>query len=657
MVTRKKAIASLIATGSKSEFPQGIRPMLATLTKEPFNNEDWIYEVKWDGYRVLAHMRKGTVKLFSRSGQNYTSKYQPVVDEFSRFKHDAVIDGELVLLDESGKPNFDELQRYDSKYPLIFYAFDLLWLDGKLLTSLPLLQRKEILQEILAQSDTIKFSEHFEDGLALFEQMRMLEMEGMMAKKKESIYRPGIRSNDWLKIQTSKRQEFVVGGWSESTNGRTFRSLIFGWYVDGKLHYVGHAGHGFKESQTREILATLKKIETKKSPFVDEVDAETKVHWVKPELVIDVKFATFTRIGKIRKPAIFLGFRTDKRPQEVTQQEATKDLPVKKKKPVGKISTSKDSNWPVLEKQKVTSEDVLRIEENNVRITNIEKTLWDDITKAELIHYYYSVSSYILPHLKHRPLSLHIKHIAPTVQGMYIKDMEGRQPEYADIFSTPRKHKKTGKRDVIDYLVCNNLATLIYLINLGCIDINPWTSRIDDYLHPDFIIIDLDPSDDNFKKAVEVATAAKELFDKNKLKVFPKTSGKTGMHLFIPCEGFTFPQARSIAENICEQIHEIIPAITTTAIDIDRRGSKVYLDPNQNDEADTVAAAYSVRPYPLPTVSTPVEWKEVNDKLNASDYTIKSMLKRIEKKGDLFGATLDRKTASQNSKSLMKFLR
>lgn len=228
--------------------------MLATLTKEPFNNEDWIYEVKWDGFRVTAYINKGTVKLLSRSGLNYTKNYPTIVQELEKLKHDAVIDGELVLIDESGRPNFDELQRFNGKLPLIYYAFDIIWLNGKLLTSLPLVERKEILQSILPQSEDIKYSDHFEDGLALFEQMKEMQLEGIMAKKKASTYQPGVRTKDWLKIQTSKREEFVVGGWTESAHSRMFRSLVFGWHIDGKLHYVGHAGHGFKESEMFAIL-------------------------------------------------------------------------------------------------------------------------------------------------------------------------------------------------------------------------------------------------------------------------------------------------------------------------------------------------------------------------------------------------------------------
>ena len=234
--------------------------------------------------------------------------------------------------------------------------------------------------------------------------------------------------------------------------------------------------------------------------------------------------------------------------------------------------------------------------------------------------------------------------------------MEGHQPSCADIFSTKRKHPKPGKRNVIDYVVCNNKPTLLYLINLGCIDINPWTSTTDDYLHPNFIIIDLDPSDDDFKKAITTAQAAKQFFDKHKLKTFVKTSGKTGIHIFIPCKDFTFPNARTIAVNICSEVHKLVPEITTTTVSVNQRGNKLYIDPNQNDEADTVASAYSCRPFKVPTVSTPLEWKEVNSKLNPHDFTIKTILKRLEKKGDLFKDNLNEKIRTSNTRILKKFL-
>jgi bifunctional non-homologous end joining protein LigD len=230
--------------------------------------------------------------------------------------------------------------------------------------------------------------------------------------------------------------------------------------------------------------------------------------------------------------------------------------------------------------------------------------------------------------------------------------MEGRQPECADIFSDQLKHKKAGKRDIIDYLVCNNEATLLYMVNLGCIDINPWTSRITAPTEPDYIIIDLDPSDNDFKKAITAAEATKQILDEAALKAFVKTSGKTGIHIYIPCLGFSFPAARTIAENICEAIHKLLPKITTTTVSVSARGNKLYLDPNQNDYADTVAAPYSARPHHVPSVSTPLLWNEVNAALDPAAFTITTIVTRLAKKGDLFAAVMDKKIAARNSKKL-----
>ena len=273
-----------------------------------------------------------------------------------------------------------------------------------------------------------------------------------------------------------------------------------------------------------------------------------------------------------------------------------------------------------------------------------------------MIQYYHSIAAYILPHLKDRPLSLHIKPVNANAPGFYIKDMEGRQPDCAEIFSDKRKHSKKGKRSTIDYLVCNNEETLLYMINLGCIDINPWTSRTTASEYPDYIIIDLDPSDDDFSKAIETAMEAKKLFDKHKLQTFVKTSGKTGIHIYIPCVDFTFPQARTIAEKICNDIHQMLPDLTTTEVTISKRGNKLYIDPNQNDYADTIAAPYSARPYHIPTVSTPLEWKEVNEKLKPAVFTIKTAVARLKRKGDLFKKIPDEKIRNGNSKVLKQFL-
>jgi bifunctional non-homologous end joining protein LigD len=373
---------------------------------------------------------------------------------------------------------------------------------------------------------------------------------------------------------------------------------------------------------------------------------------VKPELVANFEFATWTKSGRIRKPATFLGFRKDKKakqvvrevPKEVDVVEEQIDESTKRSK-----STMAGSNWPKLEAIKTISSSEMQIGDCSITLTDVDRVLWKGVTKARLLEYYHAVSKYILPHLKDRPLSLHVKPKGPNAPGLYIKDMEGREPDCASIFVDKRRHSQEGKRDTIDYLICNNEATLLYLINLGCIDVNPWMSRKENAEQPDFFNIDLDPSDEDFEKVIEVAIAAKQVLDRYKLKAFPKTSGKTGLHIYVPIEGIGFEQARNYSEMLGREIQKMVPKISTVNVSINSRGNKVFIDPSQNDYADTLAAAYSVRPHKVPGVSTPLEWKEIKSGLDPKAFTIDTVLNRIKKKGDLFKDVLDRKIARGNA--------
>ena len=300
------------------------------------------------------------------------------------------------------------------------------------------------------------------------------------------------------------------------------------------------------------------------------------------------------------------------------------------------------------------------IEGCTIAISDVERSIWKGVTKADLITYYHTVSGLILPYLKDRPQSLHIKPTNANAPGFYIKDMEGREPDCASIFKDKRRHEAKGKGNQIDYLICNNEATLLWMVNLGCIDINPWNSRTDSPACPDFIAIDLDPSDavknkSNRSYLLETAIATKEYCDKKKLKAFAKTSGKTGIHFFIPCSGFTNGQVRGFAEQICASIHVLVPGSSTTENSVASRDGKVYLDPSQNDYADTLAAVYSVRPAHEPTVSAPLDWREINKSLDPSSFTMHNIQARIMKKGDLFAGLLDRQWALSNNKLLLKF--
>jgi bifunctional non-homologous end joining protein LigD len=688
--TSRQDLTSLIRQGKKQPMPGPIAPMLCTLTKTPVDDPDYLYEIKWDGYRILSRVQRKKVRMDSRSALDYTKRYPLVVKALLELGHDAILDGEVVVFNEEGLPDFDALQLYNGHDTDISYCvFDVLWLDGYNLMYLPLETRKAILQELITDKPIFRFSESFSDGPGLYAQTQKLNLEGIIAKKRDSPYVPDQRGNAWLKTPTRKRQEFVIGGWAESEKARSFRSLLFGAYNNGRLEWIGRSGGGYKQSEMPGILEQLKTLEIDKSPFVNKVlDTKgAKIHWVKPKLVANFEFATWTKSGRIRKPATFLGFRKDKKAAEVVREVPKPVAQVEEElheQDVPKVPTQQSptqlvkggasanikrpskrrakamagSNWPKVEAQPRDRADTLDIGNCRVDVFNVDRLIWKDISKARLLEYYHSVAPHVLPYLKDRPQSLYVKLQNANSPGLYIKDMEGRQPDCADVFTDIRRHQKAGKREKIDYLVCNNEATLLWMINLGCIDINPWNSKSTTPDYPDYIVIDLDPTvkdakDRYLDKLLDTALATKEYCDKQKLKAFAKTSGKTGMHFYIPCTGIPFAEARTIGEHICRAIVEMVPGQATVANSINSRGNKIYVDPSQNDYADTLAAPYSVRPWHIPGVSTPLEWKEINHKLNPSNFTIDTILPRIKKKGDLFKGVLDGKTVRANGKKLI----
>jgi bifunctional non-homologous end joining protein LigD len=313
-----------IKTGKKQAIPANIAPMLCTLTKDPVDDRGYIYEIKWDGYRIISYVKKGKVRMDSRSAKDYTNRYPVVVEALKNLGHDVVLDGEIVVFNEDDLPDFDALQLYNGHSSAIYYCvFDLLWLDGYNLMGLPLETRKQILESLVSQDPVFRFSVSFDNGPALYDQMVQRNLEGVVAKKKDSYYVPGQRANNWLKTPTRKRQEFVIGGWAESDKARSFRSILFGAYNEsGKLEWIGRSGGGYKEREMPGILQQLKALEQDQSPFVNKV-LDTKgavIHWAKPRLVANFEFATWTKSGRIRKPATFLGFRNDKKARQVVRE-------------------------------------------------------------------------------------------------------------------------------------------------------------------------------------------------------------------------------------------------------------------------------------------------------------------------------------------------
>ena len=322
-MAKATALSAILKEGKKAAMPSGIAPMLCTLTKEPIDDPDYLYEIKWDGYRIISYVQKGKVRMDSRSAKDYTARYPIVTEALQKLGHDAVLDGEVVVFNTDGMPDFDALQLYNKHTsPINYCVFDLLWLDGYNLMGLPLEKRKAALGIILKDHPVFRLSESFDNGPALYAEMLKLDLEGIVAKRRDSLYRPDNRGNDWLKTPTRKRQEFVIGGWAESDKVRAFKSLLFGAYRNGRLEWIGRSGGGYKEAEMPGILRQLKRLETDQSPFVNEV-LDTKgavTHWIKPELVANFEFASWTRSGRIRKPATFLGFRKDKKPTQVVRE-------------------------------------------------------------------------------------------------------------------------------------------------------------------------------------------------------------------------------------------------------------------------------------------------------------------------------------------------
>ncbi len=677
-------------------MPHSIRPMLATLSEGVINNEQYLYEVKWDGYRITAYVQKNKVRLESRGGLNYTSRYPLLVKALKALNRNMVLDGEVVVFDASGKPRFNLVQLYNEHdTPIHYFVFDILYLNGYDLKKLPLTTRKTILQELVKDNDLIKLSDSFDDGEALYQLMKEKEWEGIIAKRKDSAYIENDRSYLWLKFPVKKLDEFVIGGWAESDKARSFRSILFGAYDKGKLIWLGRSGGGFKEKEMPGILKQLKAREIENSPFVNKV-LDTKgavIHWVKPELVANFEYAEMTESGRIRKPATWKGFREDKDPKDViipvvktlnetasaevakvspaSTKTAKKKKPGKRQRPAQKKQPylNKDSGWEKVDKEQAgASWQPFDMPHCTIPVHNLERELWEGVPKGKLLIYYSQMAGYILPYLKDRPQSLNLKLTHAGGPRIFIKDMENRQPDCADIYTDQRRVKKAGKRTQIDYLVCNNLETLIYLVNLGCVDVNVWASRTSHIEEPDYIWLDLDPTietalkkeallkaeTNGFEKAIEVAIAAKKLLDKRKLTGFIKTSGKTGLHIYIPCSGIHFQQARALAYKLADEIHEQVPDISTRQESVSNRGDKVYIDAGQNDYADTLAAPYSIRPYHQPLVSTPLQWKEVKKGLDRYAFTMDSISARLLKKGDLWKELQHQPIITANNKALQQ---
>jgi bifunctional non-homologous end joining protein LigD len=617
---------SAIEGAVQAPMPASVSPMLATIATQPPAGAAWLYEVKWDGVRALCFVEENQLRIFSRTQKRCERQYPELSVLPRQVKaSQAILDGEIAVLDDQGRSSFSLIQprisvadanaiaHLSRSTPVHLFLFDLLYLDGYDLRGAPLDERKRLLAEIVTPSERIHVSDFFTvDGSAMLEAARANGLEGIVAKLRASKYE-GRRSRDWMKIKINATDDFVIGGFTHGERDY-FSSLVLGLYDGEKLVHAGQVGTGFNEKSLKEIYDKLEPLITKKSPFSGKVKALRDVTWVRPELVAEIKYLEFTPDRLLRAP-VFVALRTDKDPKE----------------PRHAALIPADSPTDVS----------LEVEGRRLKLTNLNKVFYpgEGITKRDVINYYDAVAPLILPHLRDRPLSL--KRYPNGINGQFFfqKDAEDKVPDWVRLEPIFSEHNQ----DKIHYIICNDRATLVYLANLACIDQNPWMSRIGSLDNPDFALIDLDPTEGcPYSQIVEAAQLVKETLDSIGLAGYPKTTGGDGMHIYIPLEPiYTFEQVRSFAELLSVLVINRNPDLFTTPRTVSRRKkAKVYFDYLQISSGKTIAAPYVLRAHPGAPVSAPLDWSEVKAGLEPGQFNIHNALDRFERTGDLFEAVL-----------------
>ena len=599
-------------------------PMLATLVDDLPKGDDWVFEVKWDGYRALAYVSSGGVTLRSRKGNDFTERFATVARALEKAVKtpDCIVDGEVCALDDEGRSSFSAMQQGKPGTPLVYYVFDVLEVEGEQLVDLPLEERRERLEQLLDRRNrTVKISEFFDDGEALLAAVTEQGLEGVIAKRVGSRYAPGRRSRDWLKIKTHGGQEFVITGYTKGQGRRAgaFGSLVLGYYQGDELVYAGNVGTGFNEVEIESLLGKLRPLERKTSPF-REVPKMPKVKkgavvWVTPKLVCNVEFAEWTHDRHLRAP-VYQGLREDKSAEEV-QRERPAPVPAE-----------------------------IRKGRRVLKLSNLDKPFWpeDGITKGDLLAYYRAVAPVLIPHLKDRPFTM--KRYPDGWQGNFFfqKDAPKHMPSWIKTRAFRSTSRESRQKRTIRYPLVNDELALLWMVNMACIDMNAWYSRVDKPDRPDFVLFDLDPSEDvGFGEVIDVALLLKQALDGLGLESFPKTSGADGIHVLVPItRRHTYDDTREFSEIVARALARTHRGLVTTEWSkAKRRG--VLIDSNQNGEGKTIASAYSVRPRAGAPVSTPLRWDEVNEKLNPSTYTMDVVLSRVEQHGDLYEGMLKTK--------------
>ncbi|HET9943384.1 MAG TPA: DNA ligase D [Terriglobia bacterium] len=623
-------------------MPSQVEPMLATLASKPFDSADWLFELKMDGIRALVIKDGEHFEMRTRNDRPLTQRFPTLAAALKDLPGDKVIlDGEIVALDAEGHSHFELIQprihlsrardiaEADHRIPVYFYAFDLLYLNGFDLMRFPLEQRKAVLRKLIsANGGWVRFNDHIEErGLDFFKAVSARRLEGIVAKHRESPYQQA-RSRYWLKIKTQHTDHFVIGGFTPPEGSRKyFGALLLGLYNrEGDLIHVGRAGGGFDDGTLKDIWQQLKPLVISKTPFKAIPNEIRKSSWVEPKLVCEVRFGEWTSAKQLRAP-VFQGLRDDVDPGDCTFEDS------------------------IPEKKTSLPDTVTRVE-----LTNQDKVYWpeDGFTKGDLIRFYDRISPFLVPHLLDRPLVFDRYPDGIHGQHFYQKDAHDYTPDWI-------RTQEIWSPDVerhIRYFIGADRDQLLYIANMGAIAQNPWSSRVQFIERPDFVIFDLDPVDAPYAVVQRVAIVLKSILDELHLRAYPKTSGASGIHVYLPIleNHFTYEDVRIFAEAIARIVVQSAPDIATIERVVrKRKAGMVYVDYLQNVKGKTVASVYSPRAVVGGCVSTPLKWEEFKKPLDPKDYTIVSVFKRIEKYGDLFAPVLtDRQDISGFLQALRK---
>jgi bifunctional non-homologous end joining protein LigD len=598
-----------------------LSPMLAVSADAPFSRAGWVFEIKLDGYRLLAAREKGEARLVSRNGNDLTATFPEIARAVRGLPYEGlVLDGEVVVHDARGIPSFQELQkrgrltrwsdvqRAAAERPATFYAFDLLACEGLDARELPLLERKAVLREVLPRCGPIRFSDHVEErGEEVYEQVTTLDLEGIVGKKADAPYRAGQRSRDWIKVRAMRADDFAVVGWSNPSGSRGgFGSLHLAQYDAGGMPvYAGAVGSGFTGKQLSALSRRLAAMEASSAPGGPR-PAGRGHHWVRPEFVVEVRYREVTEEGLLRQPT-FLRVRDDKSPAECVRQQG-----VHAPDPALASAAVAPRPEPV----------------RSIPFTNLDKVLYpgSGLTKGDVVEYYRAVADWMLPFLRDRPLVLTRYPDGIAGKSFYQKNAPEWKPDWV---RTVRVYSEGSERD-LDYFVVDDLDSLLYVANSAALLLHVWSSRVETLGNPDWCILDLDPKDAPFEHVVEIARLLHRICEEIDLPAFVKTSGSTGLHVLVPLgRKVTYDQSRTLGELLARVVVRELPRIATIERVVEKRDGRVYVDFLQNGHGKLLVAPYSTRPLPAAPVSAPLRWSEVKRGLDISRFTIDSMPRRL----------------------------